>query len=72
MQRNEVTEMAEIKKIYCPRCGRIACHYNDEKITNPMGVCKKCNKLIIYDICSEEVLVKPVPKRTQGSGMRFY
>lgn len=65
-------DMAEPKTIYCPRCGRIVCHYNGQQTINPIGKCKKCGKLVVYNIEQDEVSVANVPKRKQSSGMRFY
>lgn len=64
--------MAEPKTIYCPRCGRVACHYDGKQTANPVGKCKKCEKLIVYNIKEDRVKIKEIPKRGQASGMRFY
>lgn len=70
--RKEVTNMTEPKTIYCPRCGRVACHYDGKQTINPIGKCKKCRKLIIYDIENDEISFRDVPIRGQSSGMRFF
>lgn len=64
--------MAEAKTIYCPRCHRAVCHYDGKQSNNPMAKCKKCRRLIVYDIKKNEVNMKNVPKRDQASGMRYY
>lgn len=64
--------MAEPKTIYCPRCGRTACHYDGKQTINPIGKCKKCNKLVVYQIDIGETELKSVLERTTGSGLRFY
>lgn len=63
--------MAEPKTIYCPRCGRATCHYDGRQTINPIGKCKKCHKLVVYDIEKDEVVMKNIPKRDCSSGMRF-
>lgn len=60
------------KPIYCPRCGRVACHYDGRQTINPKGKCKKCQKLVVYDIEKDEAVIKDFPTRTQASGTRFY
>lgn len=64
--------MAEAKTIYCPRCHRTVCHYDGRQEINPRAKCRKCGKLIIYNIKKDEVIVKQVPERDQGSGMVIY
>lgn len=64
--------MAEAKTIYCPQCGRMACHYDGKQSNNPKAKCKKCRKLVVYNIEKDEVYTKDAPKRNQASGMRFY
>lgn len=64
--------MAEPKTIYCPRCGRVACHYDGKQVANPIGKCKKCNRLVLYDIETGETKLKQLPVRNTSSGMRFY
>lgn len=64
--------MAKPKTIYCPYCGSVACHYDGKQSNNPMAKCKKCKKLVIYDVEKDEIYIKDVPKRDQASGMRFY
>lgn len=63
--------MAEPKTIYCPRCGRVACHYDGKQTINPRGRCKKCRKLVIYHIDTGETEIMPVQKRNTSSGMTF-
>ncbi len=64
--------MEDAKTIYCPSCNRIACHYNGRQTINPMGKCKKCRKLVVYDIETGETILKTMPERTQSSGLTFY
>lgn len=64
--------MAEVKTIYCPCCGHRVTKYDGKQSTNPSGKCKKCGKLVVYHVDTGETVLKDVPKRTQGSGMRFY
>lgn len=64
--------MQEPKTIYCPECCRKVFQYDGKSKINPQGKCRKCNRLIVYDIATDTVSVKKIPERTQGSGMRFY
>lgn len=64
--------MAEPKTIYCPKCGRKVCTWDGKSTIHPMAKCKKCNKIVVYRIDTGETEMKVAPKRTQGSGMRFY
>lgn len=64
--------MTEPKTIYCPRCGRVACHYDGKQANNPVAKCRKCKKLVVYNVEKDEVLMRDVPKRSQASGTRFY
>lgn len=65
-------DMAEPKTIYCPKCGRVVCHYDGRQTINPRGKCKKCGKLAVYHIDTDEVELKPVPQRNCSSGRAFY
>lgn len=64
--------MENPKKIYCPRCKRKTMEYDGRSTINPIAKCRKCQKLVVYDIEKDEVYIKDVPKRDQASGMRFY
>lgn len=64
--------MAEQKTIYCPRCGRKSATYDGRSTINTIGKCKKCKKLVIYDIETEKVYTKAIPIRGQSSGARFW
>lgn len=64
--------MAEPKTIYCPCCKRKVTYYDGKQSANPIGKCRKCNRLVAYNIEKDEVSIKRVPKRDQASGMRFY
>ena len=64
--------MSEPKTIYCPECGRKVATWDGRSTNNISVKCKKCNKLVVYDVESEEVKIKAIPQRTTSSGMRFY
>lgn len=64
--------MEEPKTIYCPRCGRAVCRYDGKQKNYPKAKCKRCGKLVVYNVEKDEIFIKDVPKRTQASGMRFY
>ena len=64
--------MAEQKTIYCPRCGRKVTTLDCRSANNISVKCKKCNKLVVYDVENEKVEIKNIPQRTTSSGMIFY
>lgn len=64
--------MQEPKTIYCPQCYRKCGVYDGKSKINPQMKCRKCNKLIAYDIATDTVSVKKIPERICGSGVRFY
>ena len=64
--------MAEPKTIYCPKCGRKVATWDSRSTNNISVTCKKCNKLVVYNIENEKTEIKEIPKRTTSSGMRFY
>ena len=64
--------MAEPKTIYCPRCGRKVTTLDCRSANNISVKCKKCNKLVVYDVKNEKAEIKKIPQRTTSSGMRFY
>ena len=64
--------MAEPKTIYCPRCGRKVTTWDGRSTNNISVTCKKCNKLVVYDVENEKSEIKTIPQRTTSGGMRFY
>lgn len=64
--------MAEPKTIYCPKCGRKVATLDWRSTINISVRCKKCDKLVVYDVENEKTIIKEIPKRTTSSGMRFY
>ena len=64
--------MAEPKTIYCPICGRKVAAWDGRSTNNISVKCKKCNKLVVYDVENEKAEAKEIPQRTTSSGMRFY
>ena len=64
--------MAEQKTIYCPKCGRKVATWDGRSTINVLAKCKKCKKLVVYNIENEETKIKEIPQRTTSSGMRFY
>ena len=64
--------MEEPKTIYCPKCRRKVATWDGRSTINILVKCKKCNKLVVYDVESEEVKIKAIPPRATSSGMRFY
>ena len=64
--------MAETKTIYCPKCGRKVATLDGRSTINISVRCKKCDKLVVYDVENEKVEIKNIPQRTTSSGMIFY
>lgn len=64
--------MEERKTIYCPRCGRKVMTCNGTEEINPVAKCKKCKKMVVYNVKRKTVALEELPGRTCSSGMRFY
>lgn len=64
--------MEKSKTIYCPTCGRSVASWDGKSVANPIGKCKKCNKLVVFNTETQEVKTKKIPPRNTSSGMRFY
>ena len=64
--------MSKPKTIYCPKCGRKVATLDGRSTINISARCKKCDKLVVYDVENEKTIIKEIPKRTTSSGMRFY
>ena len=58
--------------IFCPRCHRAVMHHDGKSTGVIECKCRKCNKLIVFNPENYKIVVKEVPERTTGSGMRFY
>ena len=64
--------MSEPKTIYCPKCGRKVATWDGRSTINILAKCKKCNKLVVYDVENGKSEIKAIPQRATSSGMRFY
>lgn len=64
--------MTEPKTIYCPKCGRKVATWDGRSTNNILIKCKKCNKLVVYNVENENAEIKEIPQRVASSGMRFY
>ena len=64
--------MSEPKTIYCPKCGRKVATWDGRSTINISVKCKKCNKLVVYDVESGNAKIKEIPQRATSSGTRFY
>ena len=64
--------MEEQKTIYCPRCGKKIGIWDGRSTINVLAKCKKCKKLVVYNIENEKTEIKEIPQRETSSGMRFY
>ena len=64
--------MPEPKTIYCPKCGSKVATWDGRSANNISVKCKKCNKLVVYDVENEKSEIKAIPQRSTSGGMRFY
>ena len=64
--------MSEPKTIYCSKCGRKVATLDGRSTINISVRCKKCDKLVVYDVENEKTRIKEIPQRETSSGMRFY
>ena len=64
--------MAEPKTIYCPKCVRKVATWDGWSTNNISVKCKKCNKLVVYNVENKKAEIKEIPQRITSSGMRFY
>lgn len=60
------------KSIICPQCKNKVGTWDGRSTINQSAQCKKCKKLVVYDIKSVKCELKPIPERISGSKMRFY
>lgn len=60
------------KTIYCPTCGRKVFVWDGKSTIVKSAVCKKCEKLVVWDPESGNIRLNPIPARTQASGMRMW
>lgn len=67
-----LNNMTKPKKIYCPQCGRKVCTWDGKSTIHPMVMCKRCEKIVVYRIETDEIELKELPPREQGSGIRFW
>ena len=65
-------ELSNDRPIYCPGCGRKVGNYDGKSKINKSIACRKCNRLVVYNVFTGQAELKPIPRRTQASGMRFY
>ena len=62
---------ARPKTIYCPQCGRRVATW-DGKSTIPVIVnCSHCKKRVVYNMDTDETLIKPLPP-VDGSGSKTF
>ena len=52
--------MSEPKTIYCPKCGRKVATWDGRSTINISVRCKKCDKLVVYDVENEKVKIKEI------------
>ena len=55
--------MAKPKTIYCPNCGRKVGTYDGRSTSNISVKCKKCNKLVVYNVENKKAEIKEIPQR---------
>ena len=64
--------MIKPKIVYCPKCKRKVATWDGKTTINIIVKCRKCNKLVVYDIDNKLTRIKDVPVRTTSSGKTFY
>lgn len=65
-------EKSEPVTVYCPKCGRKVGTYDGRASVNFFSSCRKCRKMVIYNIFTKETTVKQIPPRNCSSGKAFY
>ena len=65
-------ENKEAKTIYCPRCGRKVGTYDGKSTVHKIVKCKKCNKLVVYNVDTGKIKVTNIPERNCSSGIIKY
>ena len=60
------------KTIYCPKCGRKVGIYDGKSTVHKIAKCKKCDKLVVYNVDTGKTKVTKVPERNCSSGMIKY
>jgi hypothetical protein len=63
--------MAEVMKIYCPKCNRRVGAWDGRSKINVIVNCKNCNKRIIFDVDTQETTMKSIPLRGTSGGKSF-
>lgn len=64
--------MGDVRKIYCPKCGRKAMTHDGKSEISKAVKCQRCKKLVLFNPMTNEVKNIPVPERTCASGKRYY
>ena len=62
----------EKKAIFCPECKNKVATYDGKSSINVLVKCKKCKKLVVYEVETGNVKTTDVPLRQSSSGIRFY
>lgn len=61
-----------MKDIYCPNCGRRVGGWDGKATVTLKYHCQKCNKTVVFDPETKEVIAKPAQIRSTSSGAIFY
>ena len=70
--RNEVVIVEKLKTIYCPKCGRRVATWDGRSTIDVIVNCRKCNKRVVFNVETQETIIKDVPIRATSSGKTFY
>lgn len=62
----------EKNTIYCPECKNKVATYDGKSRVNVLVKCKKCKKLVVYEVETGNIKITKVPQRQSSSGIRFY
>lgn len=64
--------MAYTRKIFCPSCGRKVMTHDGKSEINKTVKCKKCKRLVLFNVSTGEIKHVPFPERKTSSGKRYY
>ena len=60
------------KPIHCPKCNKKVAMYDGRRTTTQLAKCKKCDRLVVYDVDTDTTKTAKIPERGCSSGMIKY
>ena len=67
----EKINMKEPLIIKCPKCEEIVGKYYGKSERDVVSRCNTCRKQVIFNPIAQKTLIRPLPDRASGSGIRF-